>query len=845
MTNPVNFQTQLARFKLRNNDEWFEALPVISATMKKSAADLNGTYELVFPNLRGMALGYFGHFNDQELWFAHLPTQTMIRCMVGQINNISPNKGFTYTIQGRGLNGYFNDIKLTDSWTSKMGDFILCDPTFGAIPMNLPDISTWNAFTDDYDQFSFWDTARWGAQPAWCEVWDTELDATGDGATTLTTIGSTLYLYEVCEWRAKVSAASDTVLFGFSNAAGTQFARFALKAAAIYGETSDGVTTTTTATTDTFDQTTYHYYRVEWLNTGCRFFIDGVLEAEILTTQPTAQLSPFFSIAATTETLTLDHLKVIVPTTLYDAYTCNGKTIMDAVTEICKAGNSVASFTQYVDDDFDFHAYIANALPSGYAYGLNSTIYSARANSVISLETSEEAKDLYNVVKVSGGDQLTTVSAPTWTNQFKGDGTTTSFALGYRAKKPLTLLQVNGSTKTENTHFTCTYGSQHTIVQFNSVPALSAAINVRYDYFTPIIATSQNDASIAALGVTRVYAISDTSITSLARARSLSAALLAYYSDPRTVIKITIPLDPRQAIGTTVQVDAPFQGINDTTYEIIELEHEMSKGGWATKLTLANSEINTNAEILREILQQIKSLASRGEENQTATDEFVFRDNPTFAETLYMDTRYICDSFVLGHPENGIIGRASKVVSYFDDWTDWSTGASLVLSDESAPTYSWNGHSVKAVWTGYPANNMAITQGTALGDMSAVVGTASGVPVKGTLGLWIYRTPGTTIEQVQALIGTDILNLIRIDGAIYQGLPERDGWNYWLFSLPSGAQTGTVDWTNISYSAFQFKTISANGTLYFSYSAASESNVIGLNGLGTRYMQDTDLLATG
>ena len=290
-------------------------------------------------------------------------------------------------------------------------------------------------------------------------------------------------------------------------------------------------------------------------------------------------------------------------------------------------------------------------------------MYNTKYQTVISLDLNDEAKDMFNFVRVTGGDKLTTVSAPTWTDQFLGDGATTTFALGYKAKKPLTLLQVDGVTKSEDTDFTVTYAKEGTVLKFATAPVAAKAINVRYNYYTPIIATATNNASVSLYGLTREYSKNDETITSDDRARSYANALLAYFSDPRVVIKIKIPLDPRLQVGTTVNVDAPYYAITNTVYEIIEMSCEMGRGTWSTELTLANNDISTSAEIIREILQQLKDLKTRGETSAAAivTDEHTLPEAMAGSELLEYYPRYVTDSFILesaadnGKPGRGVI----------------------------------------------------------------------------------------------------------------------------------------------------------------------------------------------
>lgn len=640
---------QYAYFRVISGGVAFSDLPFVSAKVKKNALDLSGSYELQMPNIRGVGLNKFDHYETQELYFYDLQTAALVKAMEGQVNRLNYSNKHLVQIEGRGLNGYLTDKKANEAYVERRGDYIICDPTYGLIPLNYTNITTWNGFTDDYDQFTSWSTTRWGAQPAYCVINSGVMEFTGNGgANRWLEATGTEYNYEVIEFYAKVSAASSNVYFGFTNSAHTQYVRFRLSAANVHGQTADGVGTQSTATVSAITQTNYHYYRIEWAENSARFFIDGELEVEVTLNVPTGTLHPFMCMATTAETSYYDYMKVIALTKLFDAYVTKQKLIIDVVKEICDVGNSTTAFSFYVDDDLDFNAYIKQSIPSGKTYGFNSLIYNSTYQKISQIQLNEEAKDLYNIVRIEGGEMLTEVAAPTWVDQFIGNGSTTSYILGYKAQKPMTLVEVNGGAVVEDTDYTMTYGKDSSVIKFNTAPGAGHTINIRYNYYTPIIATVRNDASIAAYGLERVYSKKDETILSEDRARSYARALLAYYSDPRTVITITIVLDPTIDVAQTVMVDAPDRGITDTLYEIIEYEHNMAGASWTTKLTLANTDINTSAEIIREILQQLKDLKTKGDTNEVVTEEYLLPETAGLEELLEYKVRDIGTSWVWG-----------------------------------------------------------------------------------------------------------------------------------------------------------------------------------------------------
>jgi hypothetical protein len=156
--------------KLKNAGSWFTAVPITGLTYRRSATDLAGTYTITFSNYAGQCNGLFTHFANQEIWLLYPPTGVLYRVLAGQINAITPKSNFLLELNGRGLSGMLTDQKVSSSWASKRGDFILCDPTYGAIPTKFPNVTTWQGFTSDYDKFDSYSTSRWGTQPGWAEL---------------------------------------------------------------------------------------------------------------------------------------------------------------------------------------------------------------------------------------------------------------------------------------------------------------------------------------------------------------------------------------------------------------------------------------------------------------------------------------------------------------------------------------------------------------------------------------------------------------------------------------------------------------------------------------------------
>lgn len=849
----LNFSSAFNFYKIRNNGNWVTSLPAISIQCKKSADNKNGIYKIDYPNPQGFALNIFTHFEEQEIWLADPSDSTMYRAFVGQINDIdfTASKNILQ-INGRGLSGYFSDRKVNNSWSEKRIDYIVADPTYGFFPNEFSStLSTWKAFTDDYDMFESWNSTYWGTKPSYCTVWEDsgELEFQGAAGSDRQVTGTTEYNYEVCEFRLKVDSASDTVRFGFTNTGNTNYVRFELEAAGVNVETNDG-SETSEALSSPPTQTDYNYYRIEWDNSEARFFVNGVNVKEITTNVPTANLKLFMQVDTSDSLLTVDYMKAIVLTREMDKYLVKNKIMSDVLKELCDIGTETESFTFFVDDDHILNAQISQSVESGYGFGFKSLIYNASTEKIKEISLTEEAKDLYNRVKIEGGTSLTEVSAPDWTEQYIGDGVQTTFVFGYKIEKPVTLLEVNSVEKTENTHFDVTYGTQHTIFKFTSgnTPADTHTVNVRANYYEPIVATANNKTSQETYGVIREYVKQDDTIQEQTRAQRLADALLSFYSDPRAVIKITIPLKPQLEIGQTIMVDAPYVGITNSKYEIIELEHKFKIGIRQTTLTLASAEIDSNAEIIREILQQLKDLRTKGETTETILEEYPVEETADFTENLYLETRWECDSFILGHAQNGKLGYGQILDNFESSVVANWTGTDFTES-ESTDQSRVGSKSMKLEYSGTGVKTTSSTQ--SFGDLSTETGVVSGTPSKGGLGCWVYLVTASDISAFTIDLGSGGSDYATLTMTLYgstTGNVQRIGWNYFVGKMEEGAITGTPDWTAVDYCNLNL-TVASGTYIYVDYltisqSDAADPNRIGLNGLGSRYMTTGDVEVT-
>lgn len=132
------------------------------------------------------------------------------------------------------------------------------------------------------------------------------------------------------------------------------------------------------------------------------------------------------------------------------------------------------------------------------------------------------------------------------------------------------------------------------------------------------------------------------------------------------------------------------------------------------------------------------------------------------------------------------------------------------------------------------ASPFSLANTTSMGDLHTYTGQNSGHPTTGTVGLWVYMQSGE-ITSVTLRLGSSASNYTEIAGVktYTDGTDTQDGWNYFVFRLKNGTETGTPNWTAVSYTKLTF-TSATTPTCVIDYLTIGTGDEIGLNGLGER-----------
>lgn len=833
---PGNFSAAFQRYKIRQNGVWQEE-PVMSIKVNPASFTEVGTFDIVYPNPKGALNNYVRESDIFEIWIADPELSTMYQLMVGVVNNIDKKNKHLLNISGRSLTGLLFNRVVADAWENKAIDFIICDETFGILANYFPTLTSFNAFSLDWDDFANWNVDRWGAQPAWASIDASILKLTGDSGSDRTIVGQDEYNYEFISFKARVTANQDDIYFGLKNSSGTNYIRFNLPATGTIACQASNGTPQTSTVSGVYTTTNYNYYRIEWSSDEIRFFVNGTLEASFVANIPAGNLSPFFSLDTTTNELWIDYVKVIETNDILPAYKSVNRSGYDVVEDLCKIAGQNDIFVFWIDVNYDLNALEAQTVSTAIQLGQNSSVYPNNIQSIDSITKGDEVK---NTIIVYGGEQLTNVSIldPAVDRFIATNNVTTSWALGYKAKKPLLQVEVNGTPVTENTDFTVNYGINSTIVKFVNPLSTNDTLDLWYDYFTPVRGFADDTDSIVYnnRGI-KDFTYTDTNIQSTDVANLTAQGLLKLKSDPRLNIACIIPIKPQIQVGYTVSVDAPNMGITQTQYEVMKVEHNIPAS--KTTLQLISSEITTVPETFKAIYKELQDLKA----NQINTDAPVLKSTEITEEItvgndnaeMQQQVIYICDSFILGHSRNGQLGVGTILDDFESDvLTNWTSGDFVVGTSTALHQTGAQSMSLSYAGTG----SMSVTGTTNFGDISTYTGASSGAPSKGCAGFWAYLSSSSQLTAVALELGSSSTAIATQIGSICDsnlGNTQISGWNYFVFPLTSATITGTPNWAATDYARITFN-LASGSVLYLDYLTISSQSTIALNGLGRRDM---------
>jgi prophage tail gpP-like protein len=337
----------------------------------------------------------------------------------------------------------------------------------------------------------------------------------------------------------------------------------------------------------------------------------------------------------------------------------NHKPVYDAINQLAE----LAGFTFYVDINKDLHFEPAGSISSGFTFNSGNVIdaqFKQQRDTVFNQiwiygdRYLDGFKETFNAGSPLGGSIFTLLYNPHNT-----EVTVSGATIQPGAVADISVTPASGTKYLVNFTDKLIVFTSGTNLGAN-IPASGNAVVVNYKRALPIVKVGDNETSKSIYG-TRVKVTIDKDIKDPNTAKQLLLKELAEFGDPATEGTLKVQGLYNVTPGQTCIVNLPNHGINNQTYEIVEAIYDFSKENNLTGEIMTikvNKAINDITDTFKQALLDLKKIQA-GDINdsdlltrfQYTTGSIGIRQSGTI-----VTTRLINDSFILGHPYNGILG---------------------------------------------------------------------------------------------------------------------------------------------------------------------------------------------
>lgn len=477
--------------------------------------------------------------------------------------------------------------------------------------------------------------------------------------------------------------------------------------------------------------------------------------------------------------------------------------------------------------------------PKGYTTYPNTLTVGTNVYNIPKWKTNLEV--MRNKITVEGAFEVDTrIESET------GDNSTVTFFL--KNVPETTDLTVDGVLKVQgvlggSTDFDYTIDKELKSYTFLVAPTGGQAIVMTYSTKIPRPVTGKDKPSIERTKLTQHESFTFKDVVTVDDAETRLSQLLELLKDGEVETELLTDEYDIQP-GNVVPVVDSLNSIKNGNYVVFDIFINYPE-------VLDTIQVGSEKLKIEEIFQTIQERLKILEKDESAETEILrhvikLAKDITFGnEDFKIETiTKICDSFIMGHPTNGIIGIGDILDNFASGNSGNWSGSDFVISDEASIKLV-GANSMKAVWSGGAATGL-LTSTQSFQDINTYTGAASGTPTKGTVGLWVYVSSATDITDIKLRLGSGSSDYTEMSAKAYASISGYEnfsnltfsmqvGWNYLLFDLDGGTETGTPDWTSVDYARLEID-LSANATFYVEYLTVSSSDLIGLNGFGKRTM---------
>lgn len=534
--------------------------------------------------------------------------------------------------------------------------------------------------------------------------------------------------------------------------------------------------------------------------------------------------------------LSADNTSVDDPGLILSEFPCRDTDVSERI----KFLGGLANFVSYYDPVTD----MSNWRVLRYTTNANIIYIGGASSNVVNFEKWVRTTEgwLINKLNLRGSFEY-----PTITELFDGDAATTEFSTTYI---PETVdVYISGTQKTGgkegfSTGYDYYIRKEDKKIVFTTPPASGTGnISITYSYKSSTPIQISDEASIAEFTVHETT-ITFSDVMNVADAEQIGDAYVQSHKDP--IHSIVIYIAPSvfstngYALNDEVTVDDAFHDEMDGAYVITNVtEYWPSR---PVKVTLSDKPLRT-ASVEENTVVRLKRLEELSVQSTDIITLLTQREHEMTLERhqLTLEYEYVNDSFILGHPVNGLLGMGVILDDFESGIGTWSANVGTTIASD-AVFYLVGSKCMSSTRADTSAHVLTSTNN--YGDISTYTGASSGAPTKGTVGLWIARSSPSADATVTLRIGSDSSNYTEVTGRLYyrdldygsesttiRQVEDADEYFYLVFRLLEGITTGTPNWTACDYTRLS---ITGGGGLVLDYLTISKSNYIGLNGLGER-----------
>jgi hypothetical protein len=348
------------------------------------------------------------------------------------------------------------------------------------------------------------------------------------------------------------------------------------------------------------------------------------------------------------------------------------------VFDIIRQLAELSDFIFYVDSEKDLHFEQKDSVSSGLTLDSSNTVR---------VDVREDLSAVKNQVFVYGARQL--VAAPQ--ESFVSDGAGSVFTLENQPNNTKVnssgtdliggLFDANIQPASGTQYMVSFYDQKIVFVSgtdlgYSSIPTSGTIVTVDYQVNRPIVKLINDAASQAAYGI-RTETIVDENILDGQTAKTIATNTLALKKDPPKQVNVDIYGITSMTPGQTVQLNQPYQNIVNQTYSIIEARYNFNIRNNMSDRVLkikASERVRDITDVLKDLILSVNALKA----GQIDTSQILTRIE-TFTgsfglrmQTAAIRTNHIGNSFILGHPVNGVLGSPALSV----------LGSQIVLGDQ-------------------------------------------------------------------------------------------------------------------------------------------------------------------